>query len=466
MFRKTLLFMCAFILCLSLCVLTGGEFSSKAEAAVRGTDNSFIFDISGLSEEMQVGAVFTGIEYKGNLYFVSDTKLYKYTGEQAETGKEPTVIVDNAQHFRIEDDAIFYSKSYSNALYRIGLNGGKSERLIKPKYGDCLTGHHTDGYYYLWEKNKFYSVSEKDGSRTLLAKYRGNYNMYSRERSVCFYKDKFFYSYGFTSENGSYASYPGKNCDYKICSKNLDGTGRKTVLNPKGANTEFQFYELKGKLFAVTGTDVYLYNEKKEKFAKVKNVEFPTYWYSDENYEGKMAYDILGSDGTYLYLYRITTEIPPELKDSSEVRVDQCVNTVNIYRVGADWEPETVFNGVNIRVYSNMHSQGYIISDDEWLGLDYIDEDYMCIRYGDEDVLTFVIDREGNYLFSLGYFATEEDIPANYDADESTVQARIRDGKVYVIEHDGGGHVGAVKIISIEEAIAKENDRKDNREAY
>ena len=238
------------------------------------------------------------------------------------------------------------------------------------------------------------------------------------------------------------------------------------TLNPKGANTEFQFYELEGKLFAVTGTDVYLYNEKKEKFAKVKNVEFPTYWYSDENYEGKMAYDILGSDGTYLYLYRITTEIPPELKDSSEVRVDQCVNTVNIYRVGADWEPETVFSGVNIRVYSNMHSQGYIISDDEWLGLDYIDEDYMCIRYGDEDVLTFVIDREGNYLFSLGYFATEEDIPANYDADESTVQARIRDGKVYVIEHDGGGHVGAVKIISIEEAIAKENERKDNREAY
>lgn len=437
--------------------------SGKAAADVRENSNNSASDISKLNEKMQTGAVFTGVEYGGNLYFICDAKLYKYTAEQAQQGKDPSLLIDNVSRFWIENDAILFSQSYGNTVYRTDLNGENSKKLSKQKYekyGVYLTDHHTDGYFYLWDNNKFYSVSETDGSRTLLAKYRGNYGLYSRERSVCFYRGKFFYSYGFPDENGSYASYPGKNCDYKIYSKSLDGTDRKTVLNPKGANSEFQFYELEGKLFAVSGTEIYRYNEKKGKFKKVKNTAFPTYWYYDEYFEGKKTYDILGSDGTYLYLYRITTEIPPELEDSSEVRVDQCINTVNIYRVGADWQLKTIFSGVNIRVYSNIHSQGYVISDDEWLSLDYADENYMYIRYGDEDILTFIIDKEGNYLFSLGYFATEEDIPANYDADESTVQARIRDGKVYVIEHDGGGHVGAVKIVPLEEAVEKENQRK------
>lgn len=62
----------------------------------------------------------------------------------------------------------------------------------------------------------------------------------------------------------------------------------------------------------------------------------------------------------------------------------------------------------------------------------------------------FFIDREGNYLFSLGCFASEEDMPAAYDADESTVSAKISDGKVYVTEHDGGGRtVGSGKVATI-----------------
>ena len=432
--------------------------SGKAAADVRENSNNSSFDISKLNEKMQTGAVFTGVEYGENLYFICDAKLYKYTAEQAQRGKEPTLLIDNAVRFWIENDAIFFSKSYENAVYRTDLDGRNKKILSKRTNRICLTDFHMEGYFYLWDKNKFYRVSESDGSRTLLAKYRGSYNASNRGRSVYFYGDKLFYSYGFADENGSYASYPGKNCDYRIYSENTDGTGRKSVLNPKGANQEFRFFEIEGHLFAVSGNDIYRYNEKKGKFKKVRDTAFPTYMYYGEDFEGKRQYDILGSDGTYLYLYRITTEIPKELEDSTEVRVDQCINTVNIYRVGADWQLKTIFSGVNLRVYSNIHSQGYIISDDEWLGLDYADENYLYIRYGDEDILTFIIGKEGNYLFSLGYFATEEDIPANYDADESTVQARIRDGKVYVIEHDGGGHVGAVKIIPLEEAIAKEND--------
>ena len=428
--------------------------SEKANAAVNDASTRISFDISKLNDKMQAGAVFTGVEYKGDLYFISDARLYKYTEKQAASGKEPTLIVDNAQFFWIEDDAVFYSKSYGNAVYRTDLSGKNTKMLSGEKYGVCLTDHHTDGYFYLWYKTKFYSVSETDGSRTLLAKYSGNYNLYNRGRSVCFYKDRFFYSYGFEDENGSYATYPytGKLCDYKVYSKNTDGTGRKAVLNPKGANGEFQFYELEGELFAVSGTDIYRYDEKKEKFKKVKKASFPTYRYNDEDSEVMRTYDILGSDGTYLYLYRITTEIPPELENSYTVRVDQCINTLNINRVGSDWKLETIFSGVNIR-----SGLGYIISEDEYMYLDYVDEDYICIRTGDEDVLPFFIDKAGNYLFSLGYFATEEEIPAGFDADESTVRARIRDGKVYMIEQDGGGHVAVAKIISLEEAIAEDN---------
>ena len=65
---------------------------------------------------------------------------------------------------------------------------------------------------------------------------------------------------------------------------------------------------------------------------------------------------------------------------------------------------------------------------------------------------------QGNYLFSLGYLDKVDDIQDGYDADESTVTAKIRDGKVYVIEHDGGGRVAGVKIIPLEEAITKENE--------
>lgn len=439
--------MCAFILCLVVCALLDGEYAVKAKAVTGEADNVTV-DISGLREKMQAGAVFTGVEYDGDLYFISDAKLYKYTAEQAKTGKEPTLVVNNAQSFRIDNDAIFYTKSYGNAVYRINLSDGKTTQLSKEKYGVCLTDFHTDGYFYLWDNNKFYRVSETDGTRILLAKYSGNYGLYNRGRSVCFFKDRFFYSYGFKSENGTYASYPysGKTCDYKICSKNLDGTGRKTVLNPKGANSEFNFYEIEGELFAVSGTDIYRYNEKKEKFKKVKNIEFPTYWSNDEIFGGKHTYNILGNDGTYLYLYKIITEIPDELKESASVRVDQCINTVDIYRVGADWKLIPIFSGVNIRV-----DQGYIINEDFIMYLDYADEDYMCIRFGDEDFLPLFIDREGNYLFSLGYFAKEDDIQDGYDADESTVTAKIRDGKVYVIQHDGGGRVAGVKIIPLEE---------------
>lgn len=447
MSRKSLLFMCAFILCLVVCALLDGEYAVKAKAVTGEADNVTV-DISGLREKMQAGAVFTGVEYDGDLYFISDAKLYKYTAEQAKTGKEPTLVVNNAQSFRIDNDAIFYTKSYGNAVYRINLSDGKTTQLSKEKYGVCLTDFHTDGYFYLWDNNKFYSVSETDGTRILLAKYSGNYGLYNRGRSVCFFKDRFFYSCGFKSENGTYASYPysGKTCDYKICSKNLDGTGRKTVLNPKGANSEFNFYEIEGELFAVSGTDIYRYNEKKEKFKKVKNIEFPTYWSNDEIFGGKHTYNILGNDGTYLYLYKIITEIPDELKESASVRVDQCINTVDIYRVGADWKLIPIFSGVNIRV-----DQGYIINEDFIMYLGYADEDYMCIRFGDEDFLPLFIDREGNYLFSLGYFAKEDDIQDGYDADESTVTAKIRDGKVYVIQHDGGGRVAGVKIIPLDE---------------
>jgi len=454
--RKSLLFMCAFILCLVVCALLDGEYAVKAKAVTGEADNVTV-DISGLREKMQAGAVFTGVEYDGDLYFISDAKLYKYTAEQAKTGKEPTLVVNNAQSFRIDNDAIFYTKSYGNAVYRINLSDGKTTQLSKEKYGVCLTDFHTDGYFYLWDNNKFYSVSETDGSRILLAKYSGNYGLYNRGRSVCFFKDRFFYSCGFKSENGTYASYPyfGKTCDYKICSKNLDGTGRKTVLNPKGANSEFNFYEIEGELFAVSGTDIYRYNEKKEKFKKVKNIEFPTYWSNDKMFGGKHTYNILGNDGTYLYLYKIITEIPDELKESASVRVDQCINTVDIYRVGADWKLIPIFSGVNIRV-----DQGYIINEDFILYLDYADEDYMCIRFGDEDFFPLFIDREGNYLFSLGYLDKIDDIQDGYDADESTVTAKIRDGKVYVIEHDGGGRVAGVKIIPLEEAITKENESK------
>lgn len=448
--------MCAFILCLVVCALLDGEYAVKAKAVTGEADNVTV-DISGLKEKMQAGAVFTGVEYDGDLYFISDAKLYKYTAEQAKTGKEPTLVVNNAQSFRIDNDAIFYTKSYGNAVYRINLSDGKTTQLSKEKYGVCLTDFHTDGYFYLWDNNKFYSVSETDGSRILLAKYSGNYGLYNRGRSVCFFKGRFFYSCGFKSENGTYASYPysGKTCDYKICSKNLDGTGRKTVLNPKGANSEFNFYEIEGELFAVSGTDIYRYNEKKEKFKKVKNIEFPTYWSNDEIFGGKHTYNILGNDGTYLYLYKIITEIPDELKESASVRVDQCINTVDIYRVGADWKLIPIFSGVNIRV-----DQGYIINEDFIMYLDYADEDYMCIRFGDEDFFPLFIDREGNYLFSLGYLDKVDDIQDGYDADESTVTAKIRDGKVYVIEHDGGGRVAGVKIIPLEEAITKENESK------
>lgn len=446
--------MCAFILCLVVCALLDGEYAVKAKAVTGEADNVTV-DISGLREKMQAGAVFTGVEYDGDLYFISDAKLYKYTAEQAKTGKEPTLVVNNAQSFRIDNDAIFYTKSYGNAVYRINLSDGKTTQLSKEKYGVCLTDFHTDGYFYLWDNNKFYSVSETDGSRILLAKYSGNYGLYNRGRSVCFFKDRFFYSCGFKSENGTYASYPysGKTCDYKICSKNLDGTGRKTVLNPKGANSEFNFYEIEGELFAVSGTDIYRYNEKKEKFKKVKNIEFPTYWSNDEIFGGKHTYSILGNDGTYLYLYKIITEIPDELKESASVRVDQCINTVDIYRVGADWKLIPIFSGVNIRV-----DQGYIINEDFIMYLDYADEDYMCIRFGDEDFLPLFLDREGNYLFSLGYLDKVDDIQDGYDADENTVTAKIRDGKVYVIQHDGGWRVAGVKIIPLEEAITKENE--------
>ena len=456
MSRKSLLFMCAFILCLVVCALLDGEYAVKAKTVTGEADNVTV-DISGLREKMQAGAVFTGVEYDGDLYFISDAKLYKYTAEQAKTGKEPTLVVNNAQSFRIDNDAIFYTKSYGNAVYRINLSDGKTTQLSKEKYGVCLTDFHTDGYFYLWDNNKFYSVSETDGSRILLAKYSGNYGLYNRGRSVCFFKDRFFYSCGFKSENGTYASYPysGKTCDYKICSKNLDGTGRKTVLNPKGANSEFNFYEIEGELFAVSGTDIYRYNEKKEKFKKVKNIEFPTYWSNDKMFGGKHTYNILGNDGTYLYLYKIITEIPDELKESASVRVDQCINTVDIYRVGADWKLIPIFSGVNIRV-----DQGYIINEDFIMYLDYADEDYMCIRFGDEDFFPLFIDREGNYLFSLGYLDKVDDIQDGYDADESTVTAKIRDGKVYVIQHDGGGRVAGVKIIPLEEAITKENESK------
>ena len=75
----------------------------------------------------------------------------------------------------------------------------------------------------------------------------------------------------------------------------------------------------------------------------------------------------------------------------------------------------------------------------------------MCIRFGDEDFFPLFIDREGNYLFSLGYLDKVDDIQDGYDADESTVTAKIRDGKVYVIQHDGGGRVAGVKIIPLEE---------------
>lgn len=448
--------MCAFILCLVVCALLDGEYAVKAKAVTGEADNVTV-DISGLREKMQAGAVFTGVEYDGDLYFISDAKLYKYTAEQAKTGKEPTLVVNNAQSFRIDNDAIFYTKSYGNAVYRINLSDGKTTQLSKEKYGVCLTDFHTDGYFYLWENNKFYSVSETDGSRILLAKYSGNYGLYNRGRSVCFFKERFFYSCGFKSENGTYASYPysGKTCDYKICSKNLDGTGRKTVLNPKGANSEFNFYEIEGELFAVSGTDIYRYNEKKEKFKKVKNIEFPTYWSNDEIFGGKHTYNILGNDGTYLYLYKIITEIPDELKESASVRVDQCINTVDIYRVGADWKLIPIFSDVNICV-----DQGYIINEDFIMYLDYADEDYMCIRFGDEDFFPLFIDREGNYLFSLGYLDKVDDIQDGYDADESTVTAKIRDGKVYVIQHDGGGRVAGVKIIPLEEAITKENESK------
>ena len=379
--------MCAFILCLVVCALLDGEYAVKAKAVTGEADNVTV-DISGLREKMQAGAVFTGVEYDGDLYFISDAKLYKYTAEQAKTGKEPTLVVNNAQSFRIDNDAIFYTKSYGNAVYRINLSDGKTTQLSKEKYGVCLTDFHTDGYFYLWDNNKFYSVSETDGSRILLAKYSGNYGLYNRGRSVCFFKDRFFYSCGFKSKNGTYASYPysGKTCDYKICSKNLDGTGRKTVLNPKGANSEFNFYEIEGELFAVSGTDIYRYNEKKEKFKKVKNIEFPTYWSNDKMFGGKHTYNILGNDGTYLYLYKIITEIPDELKESASVRVDQCINTVDIYRVGADWKLIPIFSGVNFRV-----DQGYIINEDFIMYLDYADEDYMCIRFGDEDFSLYLL---------------------------------------------------------------------------
>ena len=48
--------------------------------------------------------------------------------------------------------------------------------------------------------------------------------------------------------------------------------------------------------------------------------------------------------------------------------------------------------------------------------LDYADEDYMCIRFGDEDFFPLFIDREGNYLFSLGYLDKVDDIQDGYDS--------------------------------------------------
>ncbi|MBO4416289.1 MAG: leucine-rich repeat protein [Lachnospiraceae bacterium] len=188
--------------------------------------------------------------------------------------------------------------------------------------------------------------------------------------------------------------------------------------------------------------------------------------YYGEDFEGKRQYDILGSDGTYLYLYRITTEIPLELEDDDNVRVDQCINTVYIYRVGADWKPVKVFSDVNLHLGS-----GRILAEDDWLGLDWADENYLSILYGDEDVQTFVIDREGNFLFSMQYFINEDDYPDYFEADEngnqsyfevdeSMVRVRIFDGRAYVIECDGGGYIGAVKIIPLDEAVKNENERK------
>ena len=103
--------------------------SEKANAAVHDASTRISFDISKLNDKMQAGAVFTGVEYKGDLYFISDARLYKYTEKQAASGKEPTLIVDNAQFFWIEDDAVFYSKSYGNAVYRTDLSGKNTKML-------------------------------------------------------------------------------------------------------------------------------------------------------------------------------------------------------------------------------------------------------------------------------------------------------------------------------------------------
>ena len=83
----------------------------KSRAAAGECSKEFSFDISGLSEKMQAGAVFSGIEYKDDLYFISDARLYRYTRKQALAGKDPALLINNAVSFRIENDALFYTQS-------------------------------------------------------------------------------------------------------------------------------------------------------------------------------------------------------------------------------------------------------------------------------------------------------------------------------------------------------------------
>ena len=90
--------------------------SGKAAADVRENSNNSSSDISKLNEKMQTGAVFTGVEYGGNLYFICDAKLYKYTAEQAQQGKDPSLLIDNVSRFWIENDAIFLTKLWQYRL--------------------------------------------------------------------------------------------------------------------------------------------------------------------------------------------------------------------------------------------------------------------------------------------------------------------------------------------------------------
>ena len=363
-------------------------------------------DVSKLSLEMQCAAGVNGIEHDGVLYFTDGT-LYCYDKNMAESGKAPKVYKKGVRKFFIEGNYIYYWKPWSNSLYRMEIGKSKSTLVSRGVYYVLSTDEEK---IYFWGKKYLYEVNYDGSGLKKIFNNKGNMTGSSLTHETAYILDgKMFYSKA-VNGNGS-ESWQYWNYDHKICVMDLETGEKKTLVNPKGKNSEFSFGEIEGELYAWSGQLVYKYDTVTEKFISLGKI-IPTgrgkIGKDGENIYATDWWAIVYDDGTYDY------DDPESLRLLFEKWAD---SQWAVYRIGKDWKYRKLFD-----------IQGVKYGEEDYFKLIATDGEYFCFVIQVDD--PWIVCTDSNGIIRYQCYIEREAMASDYWISS---EMKIKDGVFYLL---------------------------------